>query len=65
MNAALTALVACTALAGCSIGPKFSSPKAPVPAAYKEMAGWKQAEPRDHELRGNWWQMYGDRKSVV
>lgn len=60
MKRAWLALSACTALAGCSIGPNFSSPKAPVPAAYKEMAGWKQAEPRDHELKGNWWQMYGD-----
>ncbi|MDB5902643.1 MAG: efflux system, outer rane lipoprotein NodT family protein [Betaproteobacteria bacterium] len=52
------ALVLC--LAGCSIGPNFFRPKAPVPPAYKEMAGWKQAEPRDHELRGNWWEMYND-----
>ena len=47
-------------LPACSIGPDFFRPKAPVPAAYKEMAGWKQAQPRDHELRGNWWEMYGD-----
>ena len=48
-------------LPGCSlIGPNFFRPKAPVPPAYKQMAGWKQAEPRDHELRGNWWEMYGD-----
>ena len=59
MKRALTALLAC-AVAGCSIGPNFSRPTAPVPAAYKELEGWKQAEPRDHELRGNWWQMYGD-----
>jgi NodT family efflux transporter outer membrane factor (OMF) lipoprotein len=47
-------------VAGCTLGPNFFRPKAPVPAAYKEIAGWKQAEPRDHELRGNWWEMYGD-----
>jgi NodT family efflux transporter outer membrane factor (OMF) lipoprotein len=48
-------------LTGCSlVGPNFFRPKAPVPPAYKEMAGWKQAEPRDHELRGNWWEMYND-----
>jgi NodT family efflux transporter outer membrane factor (OMF) lipoprotein len=24
------------------------------------MAGWKTAEPRDDELRGNWWEIYND-----
>jgi NodT family efflux transporter outer membrane factor (OMF) lipoprotein len=48
-------------LNGCSlIGPNYFRPKAQVPAEYREMAGWKQAEPRDHELRGKWWEMYGD-----
>jgi NodT family efflux transporter outer membrane factor (OMF) lipoprotein len=48
-------------LTACSlVGPNFSRPKAPVPSAYKEMEGWKQAEPRDHELRGKWWELYGD-----
>ncbi|HEV7802005.1 MAG TPA: efflux transporter outer membrane subunit [Burkholderiales bacterium] len=47
-------------LAGCSIGPNYFRPKAPTPPAYKEMAGWKPAEPRDHELKGKWWEIYGD-----
>ena len=57
----VAALLAMTLLAsGCTIGPDFFRPKAPVPAAYREMAGWKQADPRDHELRGDWWKLYGD-----
>ena len=49
-------------LPGCGlIGPNFFRPKAPIPATYKEApAGWKTAEPRDHEIRGDWWTLYGD-----
>ena len=53
--ALLLSLSACKAL-----GPDFFRPKSPVPAEYKEMAGWKQAQPRDQELRGNWWELYND-----
>jgi NodT family efflux transporter outer membrane factor (OMF) lipoprotein len=59
-NVAITAVCTCLMLGGCSIGPSYFRPKAPVPAEYKEMAGWKTAEPRDHELRGNWWEVYND-----
>ena len=51
-------LLAC--LAGCGAGPDYVRPSAATPAAFREMAGWKTAEPRDHELRGNWWQIFGD-----
>jgi NodT family efflux transporter outer membrane factor (OMF) lipoprotein len=49
-------------LAACSVGPDYLRPAAtPVmPVAYKEGAGWKQAEPRDEALKGNWWQVYND-----
>jgi NodT family efflux transporter outer membrane factor (OMF) lipoprotein len=35
-------------------------PSIDVPAAYKESAGWKIAEPRDQETRGKWWEIYQD-----
>src|SRR6478609_1000643 len=56
--ALLTLAVALSA--GCTIGPNYFRPKAPTPAVYKEMQGWKTAEPRDQELRGNWWEIYND-----
>jgi NodT family efflux transporter outer membrane factor (OMF) lipoprotein len=49
-------------LAGCAVGPDYERPKVEAPAAYKEDAGWKTAEPRDAAPRGNWWTMYGDAK---
>jgi NodT family efflux transporter outer membrane factor (OMF) lipoprotein len=54
------ALAASGSLAGCMVGPDYVRPTAPVPEAYREMAGWKRAEPRDAIARGRWWEMFGD-----
>lgn len=56
------------ALAGCTVGPNYHRPALPpVPAAYKETpppnppnGSWKKAQPSDAELKGQWWEMYGD-----
>ena len=45
-------------LAACSVGPDYVRPTAEVPAAYKEAEGWKQAEPKDHLIRGAWWEIF-------
>jgi NodT family efflux transporter outer membrane factor (OMF) lipoprotein len=47
-------------LAGCSVGPKYNKPTAPTPAAYKENANWKTAQPNDEHLGGNWWEIFQD-----
>jgi len=65
--AALFALL----LSGCTVGPNYQRPSAPVPPAYKENGGttatvppppgdWKQAQPADDAIRGKWWEVYGD-----
>jgi NodT family efflux transporter outer membrane factor (OMF) lipoprotein len=57
-------------LAGCTVGPNYQRPTV-VPDApeWKENAPpppnppngtWKQAEPSDQVLRGQWWQLYND-----
>ncbi len=46
--------------AGCAVGPKYRTPAAPAPPAYKEMGNWKTAQPNDHNLGGNWWEMFQD-----
>ena len=48
------------ALAGCSVGPKYKTPTAQVPATYKELANWKTAQPNDGKLGGNWWELFQD-----
>ncbi len=47
-------------LAGCAVGPKYKTPAAPAPPVYKEMGDWKTAQPNDHNLGGNWWEMFQD-----
>jgi NodT family efflux transporter outer membrane factor (OMF) lipoprotein len=59
--AAVTAIVGVFAiLTSCAIGPDYVRPGAPVPESYKEMKGWKIAEPRDEAPRGPWWEVYND-----
>lgn len=59
---------ACLLLTGCAIGPKYTKPPvaaAPTyreapPASFAEAQGWKQAEPSDGAIRGNWWEIFND-----
>ena len=53
---------------GCSFAPKYAVPSVPTPSNFKEMTpaqaqateGWKTATPKDDEIRGDWWQIFGD-----
>ena len=47
-------------LCGCMVGPKYVQPAAEVPAAYKETANWKPAQPSDQMAKGKWWENYQD-----
>src|SRR6201987_2131883 len=47
-------------LAGCAVGPKYKTPATPAPPAYQEMGNWKTAQPNDHNLGGNWWELFQD-----
>jgi NodT family efflux transporter outer membrane factor (OMF) lipoprotein len=56
-------------LGGCTVGPDYQRPEAPVPAAYKEAAyqkaayqeaDWQVARPADAIDRGAWWSVFGD-----
>ena len=70
MNRNPSLLVAASALflASCTPGPKYSKPpvaSAPSyreqpPASFKEANGWKQAQPSDGAIRGNWWEFFND-----
>jgi NodT family efflux transporter outer membrane factor (OMF) lipoprotein len=55
-----TFLLTLTALVGCASGPDYRKPEIVTPASYKEIQGWKIAEPQDEKLRGNWWALYRD-----
>jgi len=51
-------------VAGCTTtGPDYRKPVAAeigVPADYKNLEGWKLAEPADHIERGAWWKIFRD-----
>ncbi len=56
-------------LAGCTVGPNYYRPDAATAPAWKENVApppnppngtWKQAEPSDGVLRGQWWDLYSD-----
>ena len=58
----------CLLLSGCMVGPKYVKPTTPMapafkeqpPEAFKEVDGWKPAQPDDQRLRGKWWEIFGD-----
>jgi len=45
---------------GCAVGPDYVKPAAEVPASFKEIEGWKVAQPKDHLIRGAWWETFND-----
>jgi NodT family efflux transporter outer membrane factor (OMF) lipoprotein len=46
--------------AACAVGPNYVRPPAQVPVSFKELEGWKVPEPRDHLIRGVWWEIFND-----
>src|SRR6202047_1108951 len=47
-------------ICGGTVGPTYRRPTAEVPSAYKELGNWKEAQPNDQNLGGNWWEMFQD-----
>ena len=56
----LPPLLALLTVSACTVGPDYSQPDAPTPAAYKESQGWKPGSPADDRDRGAWWGVYND-----
>lgn len=59
-NGCASILLFALLLPGCTVGPDYSREPAPVPTTYKELKGWKFANPNDDADRGNWWAPYRD-----
>ncbi len=58
---AVLALLLGGSLAACSFAPTYKTPDTgAAPAAYKESADWKQAQPADAQPRGAWWTQFND-----
>ncbi|PVX71645.1 NodT family efflux transporter outer membrane factor (OMF) lipoprotein [Paraburkholderia unamae] len=54
-------LAATLLLAGCMVGPDYHRPQVAVPATWKELPGWTQAEPEAAQgPKGEWWAAFQD-----
>ena len=49
-----------TQLTACAVGPDYVRPQTNIPVNFKEIKGWKQAQPRDNLLAGKWWEIFQD-----
>lgn len=45
---------------GCTVGPNYKRPSAPVPATWQVSEPWRQAEPRDNIPKTDWWTLFRD-----
>jgi outer membrane protein TolC len=58
----------CLAFTGCQVGPQYIRPdaalapefKEALPDNFKSVDGWKQAQPSDAQLKGDWWTLFVD-----
>lgn len=46
--------------AGCTVGPNYKRPTAPVPATWQVTEPWRQAEPKDAVPKTAWWTLFHD-----
>jgi len=46
--------------AGCTVGPNYKRPTAPVPAKWDVAAPWREAEPKDAVPKTSWWSVFQD-----
>ena len=54
----IVALLALTL--GCTVGPEYKRPTAPVPDTWKGQGPWEAAAPKDAIPRGAWWEVFHD-----
>lgn len=59
-KAILCGLSAALLGAGCTVGPNYKRPTAPVPATWQAQEPWRQAEPRDSVPKTEWWTLFHD-----
>ena len=58
--AALLGLAACVLVGGCTVGPNYNRPTAPVPAKWDVSEPWREGAPKDGIPKGQWWTVFHD-----
>ncbi len=54
------ALLACSWLAGCAVGPKYQRAQVQTPPVWKAEAPWREVAPKDAIPKGAWWEIFHD-----
>jgi outer membrane protein, multidrug efflux system len=57
---ALLGLASSLFLVGCTVGPEYRRPAAPVPAQWEVTEPWRESSPRDAVPKGDWWSVFHD-----
>jgi outer membrane protein, multidrug efflux system len=50
----------CVLAGGCSVGPNYHRPTAPVPAKWDVAEPWRESTPKDGVAKGEWWSVFRD-----
>lgn len=58
--AILGGIAACAICAGCTVGPNYNRPMAPVPAKWEVTQPWREADPKDSIPKTAWWDVFHD-----
>jgi len=56
----IAVMASLTPLSSCSVGQDYVRPPAVIPADFKELNGWKVAQPQDQAIKGAWWEAFND-----
>lgn len=57
---ALFGFAACVLASGCTVGPNYQRPTAPVPAKWDVTEPWRESAPKDAVAKGEWWNVFHD-----
>src|SRR6202140_4800182 len=60
LGAALAGFSLAACLAGCTVGPNYHRPTAPVPATWDVQEPWRESAPKDLIPKGEWWAVFHD-----
>src|ERR1700730_4483565 len=56
----VSGLCLATCLVGCTVGPNYHRPTAPVPATWDVQETWRESAPKDLIPKGEWWTVFHD-----
>lgn len=59
-STAFSSFFVAACLAGCTVGPNYHRPSAPVPATWDVQEPWRESAPKDLIPKGEWWVVFHD-----